>query len=260
MKLLIAGVAEIGIELDPVQQGRFRSFFEFLEERGRVVNLTAVHGWDAVRDDLFLRSLRILAVRQGPLAGAIATQGEGVRVLDVGTGAGIPGLALKLALPGLDVTLLDATRKKADFVSELIERLGIDRARAVNARAEKAGQDPAFRERFDVVVARAVAQLPELAELTLPFTRVGGVSIAQKGVEIEAEIRSSEYAARELGARLVGTQIVDAPGPLMPDTLVIWEKDRATPGQYPRRPGVPHHRPLLAPRSKGARAGGRIGR
>ncbi|MBI4220185.1 MAG: 16S rRNA (guanine(527)-N(7))-methyltransferase RsmG [Chloroflexi bacterium] len=250
MERLVAGAAELGIKLDASQLAAFRSYFEFLEERGRFVNLTAVRGWDAVRDDLFLRSLRILAVRYGAVEGAIAIKGAGIRVLDVGTGAGVPGMILKLALPLLDMTLLEATGKKADFVSECIERLGIKGARVVKSRAEEAARDPEFREHFDVVVARAVAQLTELAELTLPFARVGGMCVAQKGMGIEAELESSEYAVHELGGRRVAAQVVERPGHSSSDTLVVWTKERPTPEHYPRRPGIPHQRPLLAPGSR----------
>lgn len=253
MNLLVAGARSLGIDLESGQQAAFQSYFLLLEQRGRLMNLTAVHGWENVREELFLRSLRVLAVPGNALHEALARQGEGVRLVDVGTGAGIPGLVLKLALPRLEVTLIEATRKKAEFLREAATILNLDKTRIVNARAEEAAHAPDLRGVFDVVVARALAQLPELAELTLPFARVGGTVIAPKGAGVEAEIAAADYAATTLGAAPVASAVVSSPGTRAPDTMVVWRKDRRTPDRYPRRVGVPHKQPLHRPRPTGRR-------
>jgi len=247
LNLLVAGARSLGVDLESGQLAAFQSYFLLLEQRGRLMNLTAVRGWEDVREELFLRSLRVLAVPGNALQEAIAMRGEGVRVADVGTGAGIPGLVLKLALPRLDITMIEATQKKAEFLREAIAILKLDRTRVVNARAEAAAHAPDLREAFDVVVARALAQLPELAELTLPFARVGGSVIAPKGAGIEAEVRAAAYAATMLGAAPSTSTVVSAPGSRGPDTMVVWDKNRKTPDRYPRRVGVPHKQPLQTP-------------
>lgn len=253
MNLLVAGARSLGIELEPTQQAAFQSYFMLLEQRGRLMNLTAVRGWEDVREELFLRSLRILAVPGTPLSDAIDRQGQGVRLVDVGTGAGIPGLVLKCALPKLEVTLIEATGKKAEFLRATAAELRLEGTEVVNARAEEAAHAPALREAFDVVVARALALLPELAELTLPFAKKGGLVIAQKGADIEAEVAAARFAARQLGAGAAASSVVSSPGSRAPDTMVVWRKVSATPARYPRRAGIPHKEPLHAPGVRGRR-------
>jgi len=234
------------VELDARRQALFRRYFELLEQGAHAVGLTAIRGWSPVRDELFLRSLRLApAVRER------RPEHRPLRIIDVGTGGGIPGLVLKLALPEIDLTLLDATRKKTDFLELAVSELGLDDVRVARARAETAAREPRHRERYDVVVARSVARLSELAELTLPFCRIGGVVIAAKQREVAAEVRDASWAADQLGAAPAETRAVAAPGPALPDTLVIWEKVSPTPGRFPRRVGIPHKRPLAAPRGRG---------
>lgn len=253
MNLLVAGARSLGIELEPAQQAAFQSYYMLLEQRGRLMNLTAVRGWEDVREELFLRSLRILAVPGTALSDAVDRQGEGVRLVDVGSGAGIPGLVLKCALPKLEVTLIEATRKKTDFLRATVAGLGLEGTEVVNARAEEAAHIPVLRGAFDVVVARALALLPELAELTLPFAKTGGTVIAPKGGGIEAEVVAARFAAQQLGAGPASSSVVSSPGARAPDTMVVWQKIHATPSRYPRRPGTPHKEPLHAPGERGRR-------
>jgi 16S rRNA (guanine527-N7)-methyltransferase len=246
MNSLVAGARGVGIDLDSAQQAAFQSYFRLLDERGRFVNLTGVHGWEAVREELFVRSLRILAVDEPPLPHMVRDRGLGLTAIDVGTGAGVPGLVLKIALPLLSMTLLDATRKKTDFLADAVRELGLEDVRLVNARAEDAAHDPTLREAFDVVLARSLARLPELVELTMPFCRIGGIVVAPKGADLGEEIEAASYAARELGATSPKVFRVDSPGTASADSMIILRKVAKTPRRYPRRPGLPHQRPLVA--------------
>ncbi|MBI4218807.1 MAG: 16S rRNA (guanine(527)-N(7))-methyltransferase RsmG [Chloroflexi bacterium] len=246
MNSLAAGARGVGIDLDSTQQAAFQSYFRLLDERGRFVNLTAVRGWEAVREELFLRSLRVLAVNQPPLPQMVRERGFGIAAIDVGTGAGVPGLVLKIALPLLSMTLLDATRKKTDFLADAVRELGLEDVRIVNARAEEAARDTALREAFDVVLARSLARLPELVELTVPLCRIGGIVVAPKGADLGDEVAAAGYAVRELGASAPVVVRVDSPGAAPADSVIILRKIARTPRSYPRRPGLPHQRPLVA--------------
>jgi 16S rRNA (guanine527-N7)-methyltransferase len=245
LEQLASAASAAGISLDETQLSMFATYCDLLDQRGRTARLTGVRGWDRVRDELLLRSLRIVAgladsQRQELLA-------DGRRVLDVGAGAGIPGIVLKVALPGLRLTLLEPGGKKTDFLRDAVSALALDDVEVVRGRAEEVAHDPRHRASYDVVTARAVAALPELAELTLPFCRVGGTVIALKGPHVEAEVASAEYAAGLLGAGPAEVRIAGLPGPAAPDSLVLWRKETPTPAEYPRRNGVPHQRPLGAP-------------
>ena len=246
METLTSGAREVGVELDARQRALFRRYFELLEEGARTAGLTAVRGWMPVRDELFLRSLRLV-----PALVERIPESRPVHVIDVGTGGGIPGLVLKLALPETNLTLLDATRKKTDFLSRIIADLELEDVRVAWARAEAAGREPHHRERYDVVVARSVARLSELAELTLPFCRVGGAVIAVKQQEVAVEVREASWAAGQLGASPAEVRTVTVPGPAPADALVIWAKAAPTPARFPRRAGLPHKRPLAPPRGRG---------
>ena len=246
VETLVSSAREVGVELDARQQALFRRYFELLDEGARTAGVTAVRGWTRVRDELLLRSLRLV-----PALGERTPQGRPLNVIDVGAGGGIPGLVLKLVLPEMDLTLLDATRKKTDFLSRTVSDLELDDVRVVWARAETAAHEPKHRERYDVVVVRSVARLAELAELTLPFCRVGGAVIAVKQQEVAVEVREASWAAGQLGAAAAEVRTVTAPGPAPADALVIWTKVSPTPGRFPRRAGLPHKRPLAPPRGRG---------
>jgi 16S rRNA (guanine527-N7)-methyltransferase len=166
------------------------------------------------------------------------------KLIDVGSGAGFPGLVLAIVRPDIDVTLLDATRKKVGFLEAAILELGIANARPLHARAEELGQNPDHRERYDIVTARAVAALPALLELCVPLLRVGGRGIFPKGSAIAEETALGELAADQLGARIVATEEVFAPDSTSATRLVFAIKVKSTPSRYPRRSGIPVREPL----------------
>ena len=165
------------------------------------------------------------------------------RLMDVGTGAGFPGLVLKIAEPGLRVTLMDATRKKTAYLQEASAALGLD-ADVRNARAEDAARDPSLRDAFDAAVCRALGPWPVALELTLPFCRVGGLLLGQRGADAQREAAAQEETAALLGGRVLGARRVGAEGGLEARHVVVVEKASPTPAGYPRKTGIPAKRPL----------------
>ncbi|MDA0232861.1 MAG: 16S rRNA (guanine(527)-N(7))-methyltransferase RsmG [Chloroflexi bacterium] len=255
MERLCEAAESVGVSAGDEFRRAFTRYFELIEAANSRFNLTGARGWDRVRDELFIRSLRFLA----PVAGGYVPAVEwftGRRVLDVGTGAGIPGLVLKLAVPGMNLTLIEASRKKSAFVQEVVTDLGLGDTLVVTGRAEEVGRDRKHRETYDLVMSRGVARLAELAELTLPFAAVGGVVVAAKGQGVETELEESAAAAELMGAAPGIAATVSAPGTgaISPDTMVYWMKIGHTPAEYPRRNGVPHSRPIMAERGKSGMA------
>ncbi len=235
MDLLAAGAQSLlQLTLTPEQLAGFDTYAALLREWNERFNLTAITDPEGIQVKHFLDSLSVLtALPAGPL-----------RVIDVGTGAGFPGLPLKIMRPELDVTLVEATGKKITFLEAVVGELGLRGVSVVKARAEEIGQDPAHRERYDWALARAVAELPVLLEYLLPLVRPGGAVLAQKGASAEAEAQAASGAARRLGGRLREVRPVQLLGLPDPRYLVVYDKISATARQYPRRPGVPSKTPL----------------
>ena len=224
-----------GITLTPEQVGQFDVYARELAAWNAHTNLTAITEADAVRVRHFLDSLSIArAVEFAPSQ----------RIIDVGTGAGLPGLALHIAYPFLRTTLLEATGKKIAFLDHMISTLGLTGVTTSHARAEEGGQNPGLRAKFDVVLARAVARLPALLEYLVPFAKVGGVCVAMKGATAQQEAADSALALAALGAEL--REIIPIQLPDLDDThyLVVVQKTSKTPSIYTRKPGVPTRKPL----------------
>lgn len=224
-----------GLRLTPRQAAAFTRYEEELLAWNARFNLTAIRDVEGIRRKHFLDSLSCLfAFRENPPG----------RLIDIGTGAGFPGIPLKIVLPGLHLTLVESVGKKADFCRYIVSTLGLDRVDVVQSRAEDLGQDSAYRERYDWAVARAVAALPVLAEYLLPLVRVGGSVLAQKGESGPAEVNSAENAIRMLGGKLRQLHTVTLPGVADERYLIVLDKIAATPPRYPRRAGVPAKTPL----------------
>ena len=185
----------------------------------------------------FLDSLTVVQALKLPLS-------KGVKLIDVGTGAGIPGIPLKILLPEIELVLLDATKKKASFLEHITEKLKIKNTGVVVGRAEEVAHRPEYRQQFDIVLSRAVAELSALVELTLPFCAIGGRFIAQKKGSIQAEVQSARQAIFLLGGELTDVKSIDLPEFGDRRWLVVIDKIGKTPSQYPRRPGIPAKRPL----------------
>lgn len=223
------------IALTQEQVDQFDLFLRELVAWNAHTNLTAIIDPDGVRVRHFLDSLTVAKVI--PLE-------AGVRVIDVGTGAGFPGIPLKIVYPQLEVTLLEATGKKVNFLRHVAQVLGLSGIHFVNARAEEAGQMPEHRAAYDVVVARAVARMPILMEYLLPLTKVGGLSIAMKGVTAHEETATAKRALSTFGGQLRSIETFQLPNVEEPHNLVVVNKTATTPALYPRYPGLPTQKPI----------------
>lgn len=231
--LLTAGAQPLGIDLSPDQIDQFSRYADRLIEWNERFNLTAIIDPRAIVIKHFLDSLS--AARSIPPAS---------RVVDVGTGAGLPGLPIRIARPDVSLTLLEATRKKCEFLEVMIDELQLTNVFVVNARAEDAGHDPEQREAYDVAVARAVADLPALVEYLLPFVKIGGIAIAQKSKEVHGEVLNAEAAISTLGGQLKQIVPMAIPGLDEQRYLVVIQKIASTPEKYPRRAGIPQKKPI----------------
>jgi 16S rRNA (guanine527-N7)-methyltransferase len=224
------------ITLSPEQISQFEIYARELVEWSARINLTAITDPQGIQVRHFLDSLSI--VKAVPLR-------PGLRVIDVGTGAGFPGLPLKIVYPDLRLTLLEATGKKVAFLDHVVTSLGLKDVETLHARAEEAGHQTAHRAKYDLVLARAVARLPSLLEYLLPLSRVGGYSIAMKGKTAKEEADGSARALSLLGGRLKEIEKIQLPDVAEDHYLIVVEKTAHTPSAYPRRAGIPTQQPLL---------------
>ncbi len=232
LDLLREGARELGIELSPAQTTAFERYLSLLAEWGRRMDLTTVLDPEGVQRRHFLDSLA---------AGAVLRQlgwlGEGAAVIDVGSGAGFPGLPIRIVWP-IRLTLLEARGKRAAFLAAVVDALDLRDVAVVAERAETLARDPAHREVYDLALSRALAPVRVLAELTLPFVRVGGVSAALKGERLDEELAEAATALDVLRAT-AETHALPTGG-----RLLLLRKEAPTPHRYPRRPGIPSKRPL----------------
>jgi 16S rRNA (guanine527-N7)-methyltransferase len=234
-ELIQAARSVLKIRLTPGQAAAFAYYERELLDWNARHNLTAIHEPEKIRTKHFLDSLTCLeAMRDTPLE----------RVIDVGSGAGFPGIPLKIVCPGMRLTLVESVGKKADFCRHVVKTLQLEGVEVVQCRAEEIGRMPEHRERYDWALARAVAALPVLVEYLLPLVRVGGGMIAMKGESALAEAHSAERALRLLGGHLRRLYPVTLPGVADERYLVIIDKIAACPPAYPRRVGVPTKKPL----------------
>jgi len=236
MKELEAGAKKLGLELTPTQLEQLDTYYQELVDWNKRVNLTAITDYEEVQIKHFLDSLTITLAWQQAISNT---------VLDVGTGAGIPGIPLKIVFPDIKLVLLEATAKKAAFLYHIKHKLGLDDVEIVVGRAEELAHLVQYRERFELVLSRAVAPLPALVELVLPFCALGGKFIAQKKGTIGEEISRAARAIELLGGNLREVKRVDLEEFADERWLVVIDKVSPTPAQYPRRPGIPAKRPLI---------------
>lgn len=225
----------IGLRLTQAQLAELAVYAQELAEWNARYNLTAIKKPEEVRIKHFLDSLTVLLAMRGT-----ATN----RVIDVGTGAGFPGLPLKIVFPEIRLALVESVGKKADFCRHIVERLGLQEVEVLQARAEEVGRWPSHREQYDWAIARAVARMPVLMEYLLPLVRVGGHALAQKSESAHQEVQDSANAMRVLGGHLQKLHRVTLPGVVEERYLVVVDKRAATPSKYPRRTGIPAKRPL----------------
>jgi len=248
MEKLNSGATKLGLQLNPRQLEQFYIYYQELLDWNRRFNLTAITDYESVQIKHFLDSLTVTLAWHQPISSM------DFRLIDVGSGAGLPGIPLKILWPDIRLVLLDSTAKKAVFLHHLKQKLGLDDVEIVVGRAEEVAHETQYREKFDVVLSRAVASLPTLVEVTLPFCTIGGSFIAQKKGAIDpvrksngvdSEISRAAKAISLLGGNLREVKRVDLQEFTDERWLVVIDKVLPTPEQYPRRPGIPSKRPLV---------------
>lgn len=222
-EILKDGFAALNISPDAAAYERYRVYFEYLEEMNKVMNLTAISGEEDVARMHFLDCAALLGFAEL----------RGKRVIDIGSGAGFPGLALKIACPEMDITLLDSLDKRIGFLKNLTEKLGLSGVECVHMRAEEA--PASYRQSFDFALSRAVARLSVLSELCLPFVKKGGYFIAMKGPDCTDELNEAKRAIALLGGEIACVENYTIPGTDITHSAVIIRKVKDSPTRYPRR-------------------------
>ena len=238
MERLVVGAKRLGFELSQPQLESFQLYYEELVQWNERVNLTAIKDYEEVQTRHFLDSLTV----------ALFLDDIPCPVLDLGTGAGFPGIPVRILLPNIRLSLLESTAKKAAFLNHLVDRLGLEGVEVVTGRAEELAHDASYREAFAVVLSRGVARLDTLAELALPFCLCGGRLVAQKKGDIDAEVDAASPVIDILGGRLREVRWLSLEELDGERALVVIDKCADTPQVYPRRPGIPKKRPIRARR------------
>ena len=239
MKKLIEGATKLGIELNARQINQFELYYQELIQWNKKFNLTSITDYHEVQVKHFLDSLTV----------TLASRAEEMRkpnfnIIDIGTGAGFPGLPLKIFLGEPRLLLIDSTTKKIAFLHHITQKLELDNVEIIHGRAEEIAHQPLNREQFALVVSRAVSSLPALVELALPFCQIGGRFVAQKKGEINQEITKATKAINILGGKLDQVKKIELEELKDERYLVIIDKIYSTPDKYPRRPGIPGRPPI----------------
>ncbi len=232
-------VEKTGIKLKDEQIEQLFIYYELLIEWNKVMNLTAITDYEEVVRKHFVDSLSIIrAIDEKTLLS------ENISVIDIGTGAGFPGIPIKIAFPGLKVTLLDSLNKRIRFLNDVIEKLQLKNIKAIHGRAEDYAKQAEYREKYHICVSRAVANLSTLSEYSLPYVRVGGYFISYKSGNIEEEIENSRNAVQRLGGRIEKIIKFTLPDTDIKRTIIKIKKVKTTEKKYPRKSGIPSKEPL----------------
>ncbi|XP_008239789.2 PREDICTED: ribosomal RNA small subunit methyltransferase G-like [Prunus mume] len=231
--------------LDSHQKEQIHLYVDTLLEWNQRMNLTAVKEVNEVMERHIEDSLAIIPpIRNSYLSHCSPSSSNNLSLVDVGSGAGLPGLVLAIACPGWEVTLMESMNKRCLFLEHVVSHIGLSNVQIVRGRAENLGQALCFREKFDVAVARAVAEMRVLAEYCLPLVCVGGLFVAAKGHDPEVEVRNAEKAIQILGASVLQLCPVESHSPYGQRTAIVCLKTSPTPRKYPRDPGTPEKTPL----------------
>lgn len=223
------------IELTVRMEEQFSEYYGLLSEWNKVMNLTSVIAFEDVAVKHFLDSI---------ILGYYINLGQPKKLIDIGSGAGFPGIPLKIIYPGLDIVLADSLNKRVRFLNEVISTLQLTGIDAVHARAEELAQNPSYREQFDLSVSRAVANLSCLSEYCLPFVKLGGGFVAYKSSEVDSEVVQSQKAVEVLGGKLDRVEKFQLPGTDYMRSFVFYNKVIHTPKKYPRKAGMPSKMPI----------------
>lgn len=224
---------QAGFTFSDLQKRQFYTFYNMLIDKNKVMNLTGITEFTEVVEKHFLDSIYL---------NHVTDLDQPVKIIDLGTGAGFPGIPLKIAFPEIEITLVDSLNKRIHFIEEVIEELGLTSIYAVHARAEELARNLEYREKFDLCVSRAVANLSTLEEYCLPFVHIGGKFISYKSGEIEEEVQESKKACFLLGGKLKEVYKFDLEESKR--SFVVVEKVKTTPKTYPRKAGTPSKMPL----------------
>lgn len=228
---------EIGIILTEKQIAQFQTYYDRLIETNKVMNLTAITELEEVISKHFIDSLLLIQAYPD-------IAGQKLKVLDLGTGAGFPGIPLKIAFPSLQITLMDSLNKRVKFLKSVIDELKLCDIEAVHGRAEEAARNTTYREQFDLCVSRAVANLATLSEYTLPFVKIGGMCIPYKAAGVEEEVDTAKKAIQILGGKLTTVKKVVLPETEIERSFILIDKVKKTPKTYPRKPGTASKEPI----------------
>ena len=231
----LKSLEKLNIHLNEKQVYQFMKYYEMLIETNKVMNLTAITDFDEVIDKHFVDSLGLIQ--------AIDLNKE-LKVIDVGTGAGFPGIPLKIAFPELDILLLDSLNKRIHFLDQVISELGLENIQTIHGRAEDFGKNPLYREKFDLCVSRAVANLSTLSEYCVPFVQVDGYFISYKSGKVQEELDASRHAVDILGGKVEKCLNYALADTDMERSLVVIHKLKPTKKAYPRKAGKPSKEPL----------------
>ena len=235
LTILEEGCKELGITLDENQKKQFTDFYEYLVEKNKVMNLTGITEFQEVLIKHFLDSLAcVKAVDMSRIK----------RIMDIGTGAGFPGVPLKIAFPHLEACLLDSLKKRVNFLEETFQMLKLENITAIHGRAEEYAKNKQYRETYDLCVSRAVSNLATLSEYCLPYVKTGGYFISYKSGTVQEEVEQAQKAVKILGGKIQDVVYFQLPDSEINRSLVVIEKIKATPGRYPRKAGTPLKEPL----------------
>lgn len=235
LTILEEGCRELGITLDESQKKQFTDFYEYLVEKNKVMNLTGITEFQEVLVKHFLDSLAcVKAVDMSRIK----------RIMDIGTGAGFPGVPLKIAFPHLEACLLDSLKKRVNFLEETFQMLKLENITAIHGRAEEYAKNKQYRETYDLCVSRAVSNLATLSEYCLPYVKTGGYFISYKSGTVQEEVEQAQKAVKILGGKIQDVVYFQLPDSEIQRSLVVIEKIKATPGRYPRKAGTPLKEPL----------------
>lgn len=232
---ILAG--QLDIQLSDEQLEQFQIYYDMLIEKNKVMNLTAITQLDEVITKHFLDSIALASVYQN-------IKEDELKIIDLGTGAGFPGIPLKIAFPQLKITLMDSLNKRIVFLQSVIEKLQLSGIEAIHGRAEEMAKKKEFREKYDLCVSRAVSNLSTLSEYCLPFVRIDGKFISYKASEIEEELESSRKAIKLLGGKLSTVNKITLPESDIERSFVIIDKIEKTSKTYPRKPGTASKEPI----------------
>ncbi len=228
-------LSALGVTLTDIQKKQFVRFYELLVEWNKVMNLTGITEYEEVNEKHFVDSISLVKAID---LNKVET------VIDIGTGAGFPGIPLKIAFPHLKIVLLDSLNKRINFLNEVVAELGLKDVETFHSRAEDGAQNKNYRESFDFCVSRAVANLSTLSEYCLPFVKISGMFVSMKGPDVKEELDNARSAIGTLGGQVLEVESENLPDSDINHTIIKIKKVRATPTKYPRKAGKPSKEPL----------------